>query len=180
MNRKSKAITFASLGLLLSGTVLAANMPRGIPEPNSPTMATPSDKRPVLTENSVDFGAYDPHGDFGTPGSSKIEHLFLPWEDVDLSTLTLADDYAQARGRSLMITIEPWSWSPEWRVTEGELLRSILSGERDENMARVCSAAAALKSPVIIRWGQEMDETDNQFPGRIGGARTSRQPIAAW
>lgn len=163
MNRKSKAITFASLGLLLSGTVLAANMPRGIPEPNSPTMATPSDKRPVLTENSVDFGAYDPHGDFGTPGSSKIEHLFLPWEDVDLSTLTLADDYAQARGRSLMITIEPWSWSPEWRVTEGELLRSILSGERDENMARVCSAAAALKSPVIIRWGQEMDETDNQF-----------------
>ncbi|RVI84280.1 beta-mannosidase, partial [Sinorhizobium meliloti] len=61
MNRKSKAITFASLGLLLSGTVLAANMPRGIPEPNSPTMATPSDKRPVLTENSVDFGAYDPH-----------------------------------------------------------------------------------------------------------------------
>ena len=163
MNRKSKAITFASLGLLLSGTVLAANMPRGIAEPNTPTMATPSDKRPVLTENSIDFGAYDPHGDFGAPGSSKIEHLFLPWEDVDLSTLTLADDYAQARGRSLMITIEPWSWSPEWRVTEGELLRSILSGERDENMAQVCSAAAALKSPVIIRWGQEMDETDNQF-----------------
>lgn len=30
-------------------------------------------------------------------------------------------------------------------------------------MAAVCSTAAKLKSPVIIRWGQEMDETDSQF-----------------
>ncbi len=30
-------------------------------------------------------------------------------------------------------------------------------------MAAVCSTAAALKSPVTIRWAQEMDETDNQF-----------------
>lgn len=31
------------------------------------------------------------------------------------------------------------------------------------SMAAVCSTAAKLKSPVIIRWGQEMDETDSQF-----------------
>ncbi|MCA1443452.1 glycoside hydrolase family 26 protein [Ensifer sp. IC4062] len=163
MTKKSKAIVFSFVGLLLSGTVLAATMPRGIPDSDSATTATPSQKRPVLTEHSIDFGAYDPHGDFSEPSQSKIEHLFLPWEDVDLTTLTLADDYARARGRSLMITIEPWSWSPEWRVSDQELLHSILSGERDENMAAVCSTAATLKSPVIIRWGQEMDETDNQF-----------------
>jgi beta-mannanase len=163
MNRKPKTIALSFAGLLLSGTVLAATIPRGIPELNSTTMASPSDKRPVLTEASIDFGAYDPHGDFGKPGSSRIEHLFLPWEDVDLSTLTLADEYARERGRTLLITIEPWSWSPEWRLSHQELLRTILDGERDENMAQVCSAAAALKSPLIIRWGQEMDETDNQF-----------------
>ncbi|MDK1385681.1 Beta-1,3-xylanase [Ensifer psoraleae] len=162
MNKKSNAIALLCMGLFLSGTVLAASIPRGIPGRNS-TAAAPSQKRPVLTEDSIDLGAYDPHGDFGEPSQSKIEHLFLPWEDVDLSTLALADDYARARGRSLMITIEPWSWSPNWRVSDQELLRSILSGERDENMAQVCSTAATLKSPIIIRWGQEMDETDNQF-----------------
>ncbi|WEX74976.1 glycoside hydrolase family 26 protein [Sinorhizobium numidicum] len=163
MNRTSKAIALSFAGLLLSGAVLAANMPRGLPDANSTTAATSSDKRPVLTKESIDFGAYDPHGDFGAPSSSKIEHLFLPWEDVELSTLALADDYAKARGRSLMITIEPWSWSPDWRLSAEELLSSILSGERDKNMAAVCSTAATLKSPIIIRWGQEMDETDNQF-----------------
>ncbi|MDK1377613.1 MULTISPECIES: glycoside hydrolase family 26 protein [unclassified Sinorhizobium] len=163
MNKRSKAFAFTFFGLLLSGTVLAASMPRGIPDANSITTATPSDKRPVLNQDSIDFGAYDPHGDFGEPSQSKIEHLFLPWEDVDLSTLTLADNYAQARGRTLMITIEPWSWSPDWRVSDQELLRSILSGKRDDNMAAVCSTAATLKSPIIVRWGQEMDETDNQF-----------------
>ncbi|MCA1403950.1 glycoside hydrolase family 26 protein [Ensifer sp. IC3342] len=163
MTKKSKAIAFSFVGLMLSGTVLAATIPRGIPNADSTTTAAPSQKRPVLTQNSIDFGAYDPHGDFSEPSQSKIEHLFLPWEDVDLSTLMLADDYAQARGRSLMITVEPWSWSPDWRVSDQELLRSILNGERDENMAAVCSTAATLKSPIIIRWGQEMDETDNQF-----------------
>ena len=171
MRNKSKAIAFASFGLLLSGTVLAANMPGGIPDANSPKMATPSDKRPVLTEDSITFGAYDPHGDFGEAASSRIEHLFLPWEDVDLSTLALADDYALARGRTLLITIEPWSWSPDWRLSGQELLGAILGGARDENMAAVCSTAAALKSPVIIRWGQEMDETDSQFSwSHWGGA----------
>jgi endoglucanase len=47
----------------------------------------------------VPFGVYDPHGDFADYPSVKIEHLFMPWEDVDLSTLKAADAYALARGR---------------------------------------------------------------------------------
>lgn len=163
MNKNAKAFAFGLAGLLLSSTVLASSTPRGIPDPTASSTAITSPKRPVLTPASIDFGAYDPHGDFSEPSTSKIEHLFLPWEDVDLSTLTAADDYARARGRTLMITIEPWSWSPEWRLSPETLLASILNGERDENMASVCSMAATLKSPIIIRWGQEMDETDNQF-----------------
>ncbi|MFB9950110.1 glycoside hydrolase family 26 protein [Rhizobium puerariae] len=154
--------------LLLSGAMLAATSQRGFPGAqslamNAPTAAPTSIKRPIVTAGSTTFGAYDPHGDFGEPSSSKIEHLFLPWEDVDLSTLTLADTYARARGRTLLISVEPWSWSPAWRLTSQELLHNILDGSRDANMASVCSAAATLKSPVIIRWAQEMDETDNQF-----------------
>jgi beta-mannanase len=121
------------------------------------------DKRPIVTSESITAGAYDPHGDFANDSNSKIEHLFLPWEDLDLSTLGAADDYAHARGRSLLITVEPWSWARDWRVSPENLLGGILAGQYDSNMADVCSAAAKLKSPVTIRWAQEMDDKDGQF-----------------
>jgi beta-mannanase len=158
----SRVIALSLTTLALSGAVLAASMPRGIPTGIQATSRF-TDKRPVVTKTSIDFGAYDPHGDFGADPNVKIEHLFLPWEDVDLSTLTIADEYALQRGRSLMITIEPWSWDVDWRLTSEQLLSGILAGRYDSYMASVCTAASELKSPLIIRWAQEMDETDSQF-----------------
>lgn len=160
---RMRVIMLSLASLALSGAVLAAKMPLGIPATGTKPNGQATDKRPVLTDKSIDFGAYDPHGDFGSDSNIKIEHLFLPWEDVDLSTLSIADEYALQRGRTLLITVEPWSWSVDWRVTSEQLLSGILSGKYDANMASVCSTAASLKSPMIIRWAQEMDETDNQF-----------------
>ncbi|AZN98273.1 beta-mannosidase [Mesorhizobium sp. M9A.F.Ca.ET.002.03.1.2] len=159
----SRVIAISLATLTLSGAVLAASLPRGLPSENTQATNQITDKRPIVTETSNDFGAYDPHGDFGQDKNVKIEHLFLPWEDVDLSSLAIADEYVLQRGRSLLITVEPWSWDVDWRVTSGELLNGILSGRYDANMASVCAAADNLKSQVIIRWAQEMDETDNQF-----------------
>lgn len=163
MSRTSKTVALSAAAILASGAVFAANSPRGIPDPNSTTAGTPSDKRPVFTPPSIAFGAYDPHGDFGEDSNSTIEHLFLPWEDVDLSTLAIADEYALARGRSLLISVEPWSWDRDWRVSSEELYRGIASGRYDANAAAVCAEVAELKSPVIVRFAQEMDERDNQF-----------------
>lgn len=119
-----------------------------------------NDKRPIITAEPVTPGAYDPHGDYANDANSKIEHLFLPWEDVDLTTLKMADQYAQERGRSLLITIEPWSWARDWRVGPDDLLDGILAGRYNSNMAAICSAASELKSPVTIRWAQEMEDKD--------------------
>jgi beta-mannanase len=163
MNRIAKAAAFSVATVLVSGAVLAANTPRGLPDPNSTTAGVPSDKRPVIVPPSVTFGAYDPHGDFADDSNSKIEHLFLPWEDVDLSTLELADDYAQERGRALLISVEPWSWARDWRVSSEELYRGVVNGRYDENAAVVCAEIAKLKSTVTVRFAQEMDEEDNQF-----------------
>lgn len=163
MNRKTRAIVVSVAALLLSGTVLASSNPHAILDLASPSVEMPLSKRPLLTATSIRFGAYDPNGDFSEPSSSEIEHLFLPWDDVDLSTLAVADAYAKERARTLLITVEPWSWSRDWRLSSQDLLSSILSGERDHNMAAVCSTAATLKSPVIMRWGQEMDEPENRF-----------------
>ncbi|WP_421695667.1 glycoside hydrolase family 26 protein [Aestuariivirga sp.] len=121
-------------------------------------------KRLVVTQDSISFGAYDPYGDFSSASKASIEHIFLPWEDVDLSDLQAADAYALARGRKLMVTVEPWSWSADSRIRPAALLDGILAGRYDANITAVCSAISRLKSPISIRWGQEMEDPSTIFP----------------
>jgi len=121
------------------------------------------DKRPTLHDDGPKLGCYDPYGDFGEERKVVTEHLFLPWQDVELGGIGAADEYAQARGRKILITVEPWSWDKDWNVTPAELRSAILSGKHDENMRAICSAVANFKSPLIIRWGQEMDNPSGRF-----------------
>ncbi len=121
---------------------------------------------PALTAappGDLPFGAYDPEGFFASDGGLTIEHVFLPWEDVDLNSLLQADLYALERGRALMITVEPWTWTRDERNTPEFLRRGIREGYYDANMRGVCSVIGTLQSPVSVRWGHEMDTVDGQF-----------------
>ncbi|WP_204283728.1 hypothetical protein, partial [Klebsiella pneumoniae] len=69
----------------------------------------------------------------------------------------------QQRGRSLLITIEPWTWSKNWRITPSELRDGILSGRYDANMRAICNLVGQMKSAVTIRWAQEMEDTNGRF-----------------
>ena len=160
MNSFLKTTIILLGGMVISGAVYAAS---GVSGASVDSRNQFRDKRPFIAADAITPGAYDPHGDYTNDANSKIEHLFLPWEDVDLATLSVADDYAQQRGRSLLITVEPWSWARDWRVSPENLLSGILAGRYDANMSAVCSAAAQLKSPVTIRWAQEMDDKTGQF-----------------
>jgi len=121
------------------------------------------DKRPVQHAGGTLCGAYDPHGDFAEERELVTEHLFLPWEDVDLDSLAFADTYARDRARKIMITIEPCSWALGWDVGETELRDLILSGQRDANMRAILNAVSGFQSPLIIRWAQEMEGTTGRF-----------------
>lgn len=121
------------------------------------------DKRPIVHQDATKFGAYDPHGDFSAQKNVSTEHLFLPWEDVELNDLYVADEYANSRGRSLLVTVEPWSWDRDWRVTSDQLRARILNGTYDANMRAIAVIFAKLKSPVIVRWGQEMENKSGRF-----------------
>ena len=126
--------------------------------------AGPLAKRyPVVNNPGIPFGAYDPHGDFKDVAGLSIEHLFLPWLDVDLSTLPIADAYAIERGRTLLITIEPWSWSKDKRVAPDQLRHGVLSGEYDPIIENVTRAISALKSEVTIRFAHEMENQLGRF-----------------
>jgi endoglucanase len=125
--------------------------------------AAMQDKRPIVHPDATKFGAYDPHGDFSTQGDLATEGLFLPWEDVDLETLRVADNYAMQRNRKLLISIEPWSWNEDWRLTSDQLRVKVLAGEYDANIKAISAVVKELKSPVIIRWGQEMEDKSGRF-----------------
>ncbi len=111
----------------------------------------------------LEFGAYDPGGDFSSDPRVEIEHVFLPWEDIDLESLPAADAYAQARGRKILVTIEPWTWTRSERNTAEFLQAGIASGDYDQNVREICSRLGALKSEVTVRWGHEMDDLSGQF-----------------
>jgi beta-mannanase len=149
MRRSLSLFTFGSTALL---TVALAS-----------SAAVPQDNRPIPYPDSWQFGAYDPGGDFTNDSSPAIEHLFLPWEDIDLATLAIADAYARERGRVLLITIEPWSWDQDKRVSVDELRAGMASGKYDGNIQAVCTAIGALQAPVTIRWAQEMEDDIGRF-----------------
>ncbi len=109
------------------------------------------------------FGAYDPDGVFSDDTGLQIEHLFLPWEDVFLGTLIEADGYAHDRGREVLVTIEPWTWTRDARNTPQVLINGIRTGQYDFNMLAICSILSGFESPVTVRWAQEMEDKSGQF-----------------
>jgi len=156
-------------GMLFASAALAALAMTGAPSVVLAQQATAVagdvsvDKRPVIHPDGPKLGAYDPYGDFSNESAVATEHLFLPWEDVDFSGLAAADEYAHSRGRNVLITIEPWSWSLDWNVSPRQLRNEILAGKKDENLRAVLKAVSGFKSPIIIRWAQEMDSTSGRF-----------------
>jgi beta-mannanase len=160
-----KLLSAAAAAVLLSAAAYPAlrSQAQDAASMASSTLRTLTDKRPTLHADGIRFGAYDPHGDFGTQTGVATEHLFLPWEDVDLESLALADAYALQRGRNVLITVEPWSWDVNWRLSSNELRRKVLRGDYDENMRAIARKISAMKSPVIVRWGQEMEDTSGRF-----------------
>lgn len=121
------------------------------------------DGRPVPGPDPMVMGVYDPYGDFTNSAPTRIEHLFLPWLDVDLATLALADSYAQERGRSLWITAEPWTWDRSQHEVPDELRDGILAGAYDGIIAGLCGEIARLRSPVTVRFAQEMEDRTGRF-----------------
>ncbi len=121
------------------------------------------DGRPVAGPDPTVLGAYDPHADFTNDPTPRIEHLFLPWLDIDLATLTLADNYARERGRDVWITVEPWTWDQQRRITPDELRNGIASGAYDEVISALCGEISRMRSNVTVRFAQEMEDKTGRF-----------------
>lgn len=125
------------------------------------TMALPA--LAIAQDNSTKFGAYDPEGVFADLTTLQIEHIYVPLFDVDLASIEDADEYAKARNRELLITIEPFSWLPDQSIEASVLRDNMMSGGYDADIQAACEAIGALDSTVTIRFAHEMDESA-RFP----------------
>ena len=121
----------------------------------APALAAPPGPMP--------FGVYDPGGDFQNDPEVAIEHLFLPWEDIYLPSLSDADAYAVERNRAVLVTLEPWTWTVSERNSPQALQLGIAEGAYDANITSICGMLGRFVSPVTLRWGHEMDDDNGQF-----------------
>ena len=114
------------------------------------------------------FGAYDPGHAFADNPALAFDHVFVSWNAPDLGAeIDSAYRTAQARNRSLMLTVEPWAAGDTRR---GALLADIAHGRYDTLIATTCAALAALKGPVFVRWGHEMEVDTGRYPWATGDA----------
>lgn len=109
------------------------------------------------------FGVYDPNADFANTKGIDIEHVFMPWSNIDLASLRKADAYAAERGRELLLSVEPWSWSTDGTLPNDQLHDMILAGDYDGHIEEVCGAIGGLNTTVTIRWGHEMDSNTERY-----------------
>lgn len=131
-------------------------------------MAAPEGKMhghgPIPSPDGPDYGVYDPARDFRNESYVGIEGFFFPWMGSDLAWLGNIDDYASARGRTVLLTLEPFSWSATKQQQPQQLRKDILAGRYDARMQEICGVIDGMRSPVWVRWGHEMDGPSDRYP----------------
>ena len=117
---------------------------------------------------SINYGVYDPVFDAGAGRAFKdakgvaIEHIFVSWIDPDGSSIAEMQRYSRERNRWLMVTLEPFSDGRT--VTSGGFLNQVIAGAYDGNIDAVCRSLGNTNSPVLIRWGHEMETRAERYP----------------
>ncbi|TGQ38323.1 glycosyl hydrolase [Mesorhizobium sp. M00.F.Ca.ET.216.01.1.1] len=126
--------------------------------------------RATATFRSLLLGVYDPHDQLQDSDRSRIEHVFVYWQAVDEPMLTAKMRFAEMKGRTLMVTVEPYTKAANWRDGGDHLFADIMSGRFDRQIAAVCSAVASYQGGYWIRWGHEMEQPTDRYPWARGDA----------
>jgi endoglucanase len=128
--------------------------------PGSSAMTTPSDPK----EPTIAYGVYDPQERFSGSDRIAIEHVFVQWGAYHRDKLGAALNYAIARNRWLMVTVEPWSDPADRDRGGATLFEDIIHGQYDTNLSAVCADLGTLAVPIFVRWGHEMEDPTGRYP----------------
>lgn len=159
-------VAFLAAVLPHSGQVLAAP-PNMVAETPDDFVSMPKQEPKPLAvplARTVVLGVYDPAGAFADSGGIGIEHVYVYWQQLDRKMLRAKIDYARARGRRMLVTVEPYTRAPDWRSGGSHLFADILSGDFDPEITAVCGEIALAGQGTIVRWGHEMEQPVARYP----------------
>jgi endoglucanase len=118
---------------------------------------------PVVTHPpslpTVDAGVYDRTHTFDRIHTLAYEVIWCNWQEYREGQLLPELKKVALRGRTPMITIEPWNIPSIG--TESSLLTDIAAGKYDPLTSKMAREIAFLTSPTYIRWGAEMEFTED-------------------
>jgi beta-mannanase len=129
------------------------------------TMATLSwSASSSLNAGPLHLGIYDPERLFSKSTDFSFEHIFVHWQDFSASNYRSFAQYAAARNRQLMVTVEPWTRAENWTGGGEKLFQDVISGNFDSEIKAICNAIGATRDPVLVRWGHEMEDDSGRYP----------------
>jgi len=117
---------------------------------------------PPLAPTAITLGIYD-NAQTMTGKPLAYEEIFVDqtsaegWVGTNRQSVYDFATAAWAKGRTPIISIEPFSGDP---------LDEIVSGKRDEELANIASQLARYGGPAIIRWGHEPEKSRYPWGGK--------------
>ena len=111
----------------------------------------------------INFGVYDPNGNFDSVNTISIVHEFIKWNEYEKGELDNFFNEASKNNRWTMVTVEPFTFDGSVDQTS-TLFEDILKGSYDEATDAVCLDFKDSLNPVFIRWGHEMENVTGRYP----------------
>jgi endoglucanase len=112
----------------------------------------------------IDYGVYDPASLVRSSAKFNVEHIFVAWQAPDVASIDTKIGNANADGRSMMITVEPFTHAADWRSGGETLFRDIQAGQFDREIDWICAKALEIRGRKYVRWGHEMEDVDGRYP----------------
>ncbi len=138
----------------------ALSAPPDVPEPPAEAQVTPA-IRPTLPDalagTRIALGAYDPDHRLNGVDGITVEDAFVTWSPQGPAGFVQAVEEIQARGRTPIITLEPFPFTGLPGYSTRNLLREVAAGRYDRTLQEIGAAARANGQPIYLRWGHEME-----------------------
>jgi beta-mannanase len=118
---------------------------------------------PQESGQPLSFGVYDP--DVSCPQENKLtfEHLYVSWASCKPGELLRQLQVIQAHGRRPFIALEPWP-DPTITSVPSALLTDVAAGKYDQRIQEFAQEIAVFAGPVLLSWGQNMENVTGRYP----------------
>lgn len=105
------------------------------------------------------IGLYEHQETSAQEGKLDLSVGFFDWNNADLiSQIETFLQQSRRQGRVPLLNLEPFAAPPPGQ-TNGDLLSDVQDGLYDKRLQALAKILAAEKSPVLLRFGHEMDKT---------------------